>query len=331
MREAGKQAKHGRLALLFAGRIPNGWTPSQEHIKNEVHIVRDFDWKIIYTLKQTGNVTRAASLLFVTQPTLTRRIQLIEEELGFPILIRGAKGISLTPAGEHVAEYAKKILELVDQMHLELAGFSSGEIGPLRLGVPPAYALFVIPPFIEKFTERHPNVKLDMLVDYSSALRIMIENRELNIAVVRGETDSSVIKSRLLAEDQVCIVCAKPFSLEQLPSMPRIDFIRESSVTRKADIWWKEHFNAPPYIRMRMNSCQQSLEMVRYHLGYAIVSDSKYLKRVKGEFFSMPMFFKNGRPLTSTTHVIYHHDEEYNPLVQNLLRFMDEVDINTLP
>lgn len=291
--------------------------------------MRDFDWLIIDTLKRTGNVTRAAKLLFITQPTLTRRVQLIEEELGFALLVRSSKGIVMTPAGEYVAEQAAKILAIIAQMRLGIAAFSNGEMGTLHVGAPTAYAMYVMPAFIARFAARYPDVNLDMMIEHSGEILRLLESRELDVGFARGEVKSAALEKRLISEDQVCIVAAAPFTLEQLRTMPRIDFVREGSVVRRAEQWWKEHFDTPPVVRMRLNSCQQCLAMVRQNLGYGIISDRKFFQRDK-DLFVYPLSFQNGEPFISKTWIVWHRDNAYNPILQNFLRFAEEVDINNL-
>ncbi len=291
--------------------------------------MRDFDWLIIDTLKRTGNVTRAAKLLFITQPTLTRRVQLIEEELGFALLVRGSKGIALTPEGEYVAGQAAKILAIIEQTRLGVAAFSNGESGTLHIGAPPAYAIYVIPAVIALFNEHYPKVNMDLIVEHSGEVRRMVEARDLDVGFARGDAASGVLEKRLVSEDQVCIVAAKPFELAELAAMPRIDFVRENEVVRRADEWWAQHFDTAPIVRMRMNSCQQCLALVKHGLGYGIISDGKYIRK-EDSLFVLPLTFKSGEPFTSKTWIIYHRDNAYNPILRNFLNFADKVDINSL-
>jgi DNA-binding transcriptional LysR family regulator len=70
--------------------------------------MRDQDWAIISKLHSEKNITRTADLVFMTQPTLTKRIQQIEEELGIALVTRSSKGVVFTPEGEYVAKKAEK-------------------------------------------------------------------------------------------------------------------------------------------------------------------------------------------------------------------------------
>ena len=78
--------------------------------------MRDFDWNILSTLYKTKNITKAAELLYITQPTLTRRLQQIEDELGAVLILLTNKGVTFTPEGEYAARKASEILNAINSI-----------------------------------------------------------------------------------------------------------------------------------------------------------------------------------------------------------------------
>jgi DNA-binding transcriptional LysR family regulator len=67
--------------------------------------------RYIVAIAETGNFTRAANRLFLTQPSLSRQIKDVEDDIGFPIFLRHRKGVDITPAGQLVVSYAHEALE----------------------------------------------------------------------------------------------------------------------------------------------------------------------------------------------------------------------------
>jgi DNA-binding transcriptional LysR family regulator len=67
--------------------------------------------KYILAIAETGNFTRAANRLFLTQPSLSRQIKDLEDDIGFPIFLRNPKSVDITPAGQLVVSYAQEALE----------------------------------------------------------------------------------------------------------------------------------------------------------------------------------------------------------------------------
>lgn len=73
------------------------------------------DWVLLKTLYEQQTLTKTAEILFVSQPSLTYRIQQLEKEFGITIIYRGRRGIEFTPQGEYLARYAKDMLHQLQQ------------------------------------------------------------------------------------------------------------------------------------------------------------------------------------------------------------------------
>ncbi|MBS0346381.1 MAG: LysR family transcriptional regulator [Proteobacteria bacterium] len=82
---------------------------------------------------ETGNLSQAAAGLFVAQPALSRQIALMEEELGFPLFVREARGVSLTPAGALFRERIGAVSQAIDEAAEDARCLARGESGVLRL------------------------------------------------------------------------------------------------------------------------------------------------------------------------------------------------------
>ena len=83
------------------------------------------------TVAREGSITNAASALHITQPTLSRQMQELEEELGQPLLVRGSRSVSLTGEGMLLRKRAEEILELVEKAQREVSlgdGMITGEV-----------------------------------------------------------------------------------------------------------------------------------------------------------------------------------------------------------
>ena len=82
--------------------------------------MKDSDWRILYELHKTSNLTKTANLLFMTQPTLTKRLKQMETEWGCSIVDRTPKGLTFTAEGNFLAAQAQKYLELFHSTKEEL-------------------------------------------------------------------------------------------------------------------------------------------------------------------------------------------------------------------
>lgn len=118
-----------------------------------------------YTIALTKSISRAADALFLTQPSVSKHLQQLEQELGFPLLLRSNKGISLTRAGEQMLSHCQQIFEQIEYIKKDAntirQHIQSHNI--LRISSVPTLHLYGIIPFFARFTNRYP--KYDLILE----------------------------------------------------------------------------------------------------------------------------------------------------------------------
>ncbi len=107
--------------------------------------------KYIVAVAETGNFTRAAERLFLAQPSLSKQIKDLEDEIGFPIFVRNRGGVRITPAGQMIIAYAQEALATRGEIITMARAVHKGEVAPLRLGFSP----FVNPELLEYFRDAY--------------------------------------------------------------------------------------------------------------------------------------------------------------------------------
>lgn len=115
--------------------------------------------EMFLTLAREGHFGRAAEALGVTQPTLSSGLKALEEQLGVQLVFRGSRYNGLTPEGERVLVWARRIVADARAMTAEMRAAKSGLTGVLRLGVIPT-ALPLIARVTGVFAKRHPGVRI---------------------------------------------------------------------------------------------------------------------------------------------------------------------------
>ena len=101
--------------------------------------------KYIVAVAETANFTRAAERLFLAQPSLSKQIKDLEDEIGFPIFVRNREGVRITTAGQMIVAYAQEALAARKEIVTMARAVHKGEVAPLRLGFSP----FVNPGILE--------------------------------------------------------------------------------------------------------------------------------------------------------------------------------------
>ncbi|WP_421904068.1 LysR family transcriptional regulator [Maridesulfovibrio sp.] len=136
----------------------------------------------------TGSFTQAAKLVFRTQAAVSLQIKRLEEELGYDLFIREGRKASLTPKGEILYEYARKILDLYDEA---VAAIVQPELsGQVRIGAPDDYATQHLPEALKRFSMSHPMVQVEVLCDDAYKLDPLLNERKLDL-MITNESQSS--------------------------------------------------------------------------------------------------------------------------------------------
>ncbi|MPW19173.1 LysR family transcriptional regulator [Paraburkholderia sp. CNPSo 3157] len=139
--------------------------------------------KALHTVAKLGSVSGAAEELRLTQPAVSLQIRLLEEAAGAPLLQRVGRGVQLTAAGEILARYALEILDLWNGASDDLAALHGEQGGTLRIGAITT-AEYLIPPFLVRFTEARPQVKVQFKVGNRADIIRMLATHEIDLAVM---------------------------------------------------------------------------------------------------------------------------------------------------
>jgi LysR family transcriptional regulator, low CO2-responsive transcriptional regulator len=130
------------------------------------------------------NFSRAASILYRTQPTLSQQIQRLEKEFGRKLFDRDVKAIRLTPAGVTLRRYAEALLALRHEALQAIAQMKQTPCGSLRIGTNDATCLYVLPAILAAFRRLYPLVRLNIHRNFSHKILEKIQNGVLDIGIV---------------------------------------------------------------------------------------------------------------------------------------------------
>jgi DNA-binding transcriptional LysR family regulator len=140
--------------------------------------------KYFLTIAQEGQVTRAAKLLNMEQPPLSRQLKLMEEELGVKLFDRGGKGLQLTASGELLKQKAEALLLQFDESLREVKGMEEGAGGVLSIGSVVS-CISLLPKRIEQFREKYPQVTFKISEGDHFYLGEQLEKRAIDLIVAR--------------------------------------------------------------------------------------------------------------------------------------------------
>lgn len=150
---------------------------------------------------ETGNISRAAQKIFLTQPALSRQIKALEEEIGQCLLERRANSIRLTPAGEAMLREAREMLRQAEQAVERVKAAGTG--GRLRIGYAPSLAEGLMTPAVTNFSQAHPGTQVEMSDLSTGEMLAGLESGKLDVVVsVAQQRQTSGLHWTTLAQMQ---------------------------------------------------------------------------------------------------------------------------------
>ncbi|GAA4707795.1 LysR family transcriptional regulator [Brevibacillus fulvus] len=281
------------------------------------------DWLMLKVLFEKKNITKAAQSLYISQPTLTKRLQQIEKKFDVILVQRGTKGIQFTPQGEFLAKCAEEMLQRLRQIRETVDNMAQEVRGTLRLGVSNYFTRHKLPKLLKQFQQRFPQVEYQVITGWSHDVYQLVYNREVHVGIVRGDYSWSDGK-QLLFEEHICVASKEKIELADLPARPRIEYEKDLLMKAMIDDWWHEMFSQPPYIAMEVDKSDTCKEMVVNGLGYAILAS--VLLNQHDQLYQIRLTDRAGEPIVRRTWMLYQQQSRQLKMVDEFVRFVGQVD-----
>jgi DNA-binding transcriptional LysR family regulator len=183
----------------------------------ELRQLRDF-----VILAEELNFRRAAERLFISQPSLSHQIALLEANLGIRLFRRDRRGVSLTTEGKAILEDARRLLAESEAIANKAHQLAEVDAATLRVGYPEFANRTVIPQILASFRQRHPGVRLQLSEGYSRKLVKDLRDAGLDLAFVMlpAAEDLSGFQVEPLIDEPPGVLLAANHRLAALPEIP---------------------------------------------------------------------------------------------------------------
>ncbi len=202
----------------------------------DIDLLREFA-----VLAQSETFLKAADLLFISQPTLSRHIKNLEAELGVSLFERTTRSSKLTKAGHLLLPYAQQIVELYQKFSNDLAEEKKEQHSILRLGSIAAMDSYGITEMIARYKELYPQAKTNLAPHYNISFTEMLHNRNCDLAFIRefDVNPDDGIGRLTVAEDHLAIVVPAndPLANRQSVFIPDLKGRDVISLPEETSIW----------------------------------------------------------------------------------------------
>jgi len=280
--------------------------------------MRDSDWDIIVTLNKTGSITKTAEMLFISQPALTKRIQTIEAELGFPLLVRTRQGSVFTAEGQKIAKKAEKVVSVIRDVKEDVSDICSGAVQTIRVGLPYSFVRYLLPEILEQYTKLMPHVEVEIHTMHSQELVMAVEDGMIDLCFARYNAEESSLQRMLFSEDQAYLVNKTPIEEKDLSTAPYIDYYMNPGSASAVSRWWSEH-GGEPEPRFKVTTGDACLALVKRGLGCGIFMDSRYLGQ-NSELWKLPLVNGDGTAVRRNTWVFFRSESRKNPAIEKFIQ-----------
>jgi len=164
--------------------------------------------RIFTTIARIGNFTRAAELLYLTQPTVSQQLATLEAHIGAPLIERLPRRLKLTPAGEALLPYAEQILALADA-GAEAARAAAGLADrTLRLGAGHTLATYLLPDLLSRYRERYPKRMVRISVGNTAELLELVASGAVELALVGSPAKHAKLEVTSFMHDRLVVIVA---------------------------------------------------------------------------------------------------------------------------
>ncbi|HWT39308.1 MAG TPA: LysR substrate-binding domain-containing protein [Paraburkholderia sp.] len=160
------------------------------------------------TVADTGNVTRAANLLNLVQPAVSRQLRLLEEDMGTELFERGRHGMQLTPSGKTMLEYARRILNEVARAKAEIQPTEGPVAGIVSIGLLASTSDLLATLLAGEVARRYPHIRLRLTIGYAGHLQEWLEAGDVDAALLYKQKETPALHVKALLEENLWAVAA---------------------------------------------------------------------------------------------------------------------------
>lgn len=255
-------------------------------------------------IAKTGSFNKAAERLYLTQPSVTARIQALEKELGQPLFERKPRGVRLTDAGRVLLPHAERVLQDLRKAKQAVTDLGAATGGTLTVGSALTTSTYTLPEVLARYKTTYPAVEVAVRTGRSQQIQQMVLEDSVPLGFVHSPLASHPdIEAVSLYSEPILLVVHPGHPLagrhhitaEQLASEPFITSDRHSGYWTLVEQFWASSGIAPR-VTMELDSIEATKRMVMYGLGLAMLPKGT----VEGELHLRQLV---AVPVTGTEHI----------------------------
>ncbi|MCI9082796.1 MAG: LysR family transcriptional regulator [Lachnospiraceae bacterium] len=141
-------------------------------------------YRIFYAVANTGNISKTAKELYISQPAISKSIQKLEENLGVKLFARSSRGVTLTPEGELLYTHVKSAFETLAVGEEKLRRSITLGIGNLSIGASSTLCKYILLPYLKDFIKQYPHINISIACNSTNHTLKLLEDGKLDIGLI---------------------------------------------------------------------------------------------------------------------------------------------------
>ncbi len=258
-------------------------------------------YKTFCVVAKMKSFSKAAKVLYMTQPAVSQLIMQLEREVDTRLFNRTPKGVTLTNEGSLLFEYANSAINLIEVGEEKLLEFKNLTAGELRIGVGDTISKYFLLPYLERFRTKYPNVKIKIVNGTTFELRARLKSGEVDIAICNLPIDDETLEIRPCLDihdifvygDKYKKVLSKLVHLKDLVKFPLIflepnsnsrsyveDFLVSEGVTMSPEFELGSHDLVVEFAKVNMGIACVTKEFVQTELERGLLTEVQLFKEI---------------------------------------------------
>ncbi len=289
----------------------------------ELRVLRYF-----LTVVREESITKAAEILHITQPTLSRQLSQMEEETGVKLFHRGARKITLTSEGLLLRRRAEEILQLVDKTERELVQQEEQVEGKITIGCGEIASVELLPDLFASFRQKYPRVTFDIYTATADHVKEQMDKGLVDIGLLLEPVDMEKYDFIRLNQKERWVVLMRPddplaekefITAEDLEELPLI-LPRRMRVQGELASWFGDYYEKL-HVPFTSNLSSNAAIMVYGGLAYALVIEGLMLFWDQARLTYRPLY----PGLGSTSVLAWKHSQPFGLAVTKFISHIKSV------
>lgn len=192
-------------------------------------------YRIFYTVAKTGNISKAAKELYISQPAISKSIQKLEESMNCELFRRSSRGVSLTEEGELLYSHVKVAFETLALGEDRLRNSIELGVGHLKIGVSSTLCKYMLLPYLKEFIKLYPHINISITCQSTNDTLKLLEENKIDVGLIGKPESLKNIDFYYLAEIKDIFVATKDYLRNLKARGVKEDCILQSSTIMLLD------------------------------------------------------------------------------------------------